>query len=163
TARTVIQVVRFEQSVRRYLEHTVPRLMMVLDPLPVVISDIEEGAPPAELEVPFSSKDASLGTHKIPLTRTVYIDRSDFREADSQGYFRSAPCKAVGYPQAPLPLGATSHAKDDEAGKVTRVYASFDKEGKSKKPQTYIQWVPEGSTRAEVRVHNQLFKSDDPM
>ncbi|PKS07417.1 hypothetical protein jhhlp_006020 [Lomentospora prolificans] len=161
TARTVIQVARFEQSVRRYLEYTVPRLMMVLDPIPVVIEDIKEGEP-IELEVPFSPKDPSFGSHKLPITRTVYIDRADFREVDSKDYYRLAPGKAVGLLQAPHPIIANSFDKDETTGLITKVYASFDKEGKAK-PKTYIQWVPEGSREVEARIYNQLFKSDDPM
>ena len=42
TAKTVIQAARFEQSVRRYLERSVPRLMLVLDPVPVTIEDLDE-------------------------------------------------------------------------------------------------------------------------
>ncbi|SPO07106.1 probable glutamine-tRNA ligase [Cephalotrichum gorgonifer] len=159
TARTVIDVKRFEQSVRRYLETTVPRVMMVLDPIPVVVSDVEESSP-LELDVPFSPKDPSFGSHKLAFTRTVYIDRSDFREEDSKGYFRLAPGKSVGLLQAPYPVHATSFDKDPETGLVTKIYAEFDKSGK--KPQTYIQWVPEGSRRVEARVHGRLFKSDDP-
>ena len=49
TAKTIIQIARFEQTVRRYLENTVPRLMLVLDPVPIVIEDLEETQ---ELEVP---------------------------------------------------------------------------------------------------------------
>ena len=158
TARTVIQVKRFEQSVRRYLEATVPRVMMVLDPLPIEIEDVPADAP-LELDIPFSPKDPSLGSHKVAFTRTVYIDRSDFREEDSKGYFRLAPGKSVGLLQAPHPVFATSFEKDAE-GRVTKVLARFDKEGK--KPQTYIQWVPKGSRTVEARVYNQLFKSDDP-
>ncbi|MBE3047098.1 hypothetical protein IMZ48_32165 [Candidatus Bathyarchaeota archaeon] len=158
TALTFIEVKRFEQSVRRYLETTVPRLMMVLDPLPVVVEDVPADSP-LELDVPFSPKDEKFGTHKLAFTRTVYIDRSDFREEDSKGYFRLAPNKSVGLLQAPHPIFATSFEKDAE-GRVSKVFARFDKEGK--KPQTYIQWVPEGSRPAEVRVYNPLFKSDDP-
>ena len=158
TARTFIEVKRFEQSVRRYLETTVPRLMMVLDPLPVVVEDVAEDSP-LDLDVPFSPKDPAWGSHKVRFTRTVYIDRSDFREEDEKGYFRLAPGKSVGLLQAPYPVFATSFERDDQ-GRVSKVLARFDKEGK--KPQTYIQWVPEGSRPVEARVYNPLFKSDDP-
>jgi glutaminyl-tRNA synthetase len=76
TAPSVIQISRFEQTVRRYLERTVPRLMLVLDPVPVVIEDADE----LEVDVPFSPKDPKMGSHKLKFTPTVYIDRSDFRE-----------------------------------------------------------------------------------
>lgn len=160
TNATVIQITRFEQSIRKYLERTVPRLMLVLDPVPVVIEDIgdEEGK---ELTLPFSPKNPKMGSHIVKLTKTVYIDRSDFREVDDPSYFRLAPGKTVGLLQLPYPIKATSFTKDDTTGKVTEVRAVFDRDGK--KPKTYIQWVgTDGSRRCEVRVHNQLFKSDNP-
>ena len=156
TAATTIQLARFDQSVRRYLERTVPRLMMVLDPVPVVIEDAEEGA---DLDIPFSPKNPAMGSHKLKLTKTVYIDRSDFREEDSKDYFRLAPGKSVGLLQLPYPIKATDFTKD-ESGKVTEIRAVYDKE--IKKPKTYIQWVPEGSRKVEVRMYNSLFKSEKP-
>lgn len=156
TARTIIPITRFEQTVRKYLEMTVPRLMLVLDPIPVTITDLDE---PVEIELPFSMKDPKFGTRKIPFTKTVYIDRSDFREEDSKEYFRLAPGKTVGLLQAPHPIKATSFTKDDATGLVTGVTAVFDK---GTKPKTYIQWVPEGSIEVEARIHSALFKSDDP-
>ncbi|RFU25982.1 hypothetical protein B7463_g10349, partial [Scytalidium lignicola] len=160
TARTIIQMSRFEQSVRRYLEKTVPRLMLVLDPLPVIIEDAETlSQEERTLNVPFSPKEPEkMGFHQIPLTNTVYIDRSDFREVDSKDYFRLAPGKTVGLLHIPYPIKAVSFSKDN--GKVTEVRAVFDKEGK--KPKTYIHWVPEGSLKVEVRIYDRLFKSDDP-
>lgn len=156
TATTSIDIKRFEQSVRRYLELTVPRLMLVLDPVPLVIEDAEE----MDLDVPFSPKNPKMGSHKVRLTQTVYVDRSDFREVDSKDYFRLAPSKTVGLFQMPYPVRAVSFTKDDTTGAVKEIRAVFDQEGK--KPKTYIQWVPEGSPSAEVRIHAPLFRSDDP-
>ncbi|KAI0429461.1 glutaminyl-tRNA synthetase-like protein [Xylaria sp. FL1042] len=156
TAPSVIQISRFEQTIRRYLERTVPRLMLVLDPIPVVIDDAEE----IEVDVPFSPKNPEMGSHKLKFTPTVYIDRSDFREIDSKDYFRLAPNKTVGLLQAPYPIKAVSFTKDDVTGQITEIRAKFDKE--TKKPKTYIQWVPSGSREVEVRIHNSLFKSEKP-
>ncbi|XWW93591.1 hypothetical protein V2A60_001525 [Cordyceps javanica] len=157
TARTFIQVERFEQSVRRYLEQTVPRLMLVLDPIPVTIQDHEETL---ELDAPFSPKDPSLGTHKLAFTKTIYIDRSDFRSVDGKSYYRLAPGKTVGLLQGPSPIRAVSYTKDEATGKVTGIQAVFDK---TTKPKAYIQWVPEGSMKAEARVYAPLFNSENPM
>lgn len=156
TAVTSIDIKRFEQSVRRYLEMTVPRVMLVLDPLPLIIEDAEE----MDLDIPFSPKDPQMGSHKVRLTKTVYIDLSDFREVDSKDYFRLAPGKIFGLLQMPYPVKAVSFAKDETTGAITEVRATFDREGK--KPKTYIQWVPDGSPNAEVRMYAPLFKSDDP-
>ncbi|KAM3506217.1 hypothetical protein MY10362_002485 [Beauveria mimosiformis] len=154
---TTIQIHRFEQSIRKYLEKTVPRLMMILDPVPVVIEDAEE----VEIDIPFSPKDPKMGSHKVKFTPTVYIDRSDFREEDSKDYFRLAPGKSVGLLHAPYPIKATSFTKDEATGKVKEIRAVFDKE--LKKAKTYIQWVgTAGSRKVEARIHNALFKSEKP-
>ncbi|KAL3477122.1 tRNA synthetases class I, catalytic domain-containing protein [Aspergillus californicus] len=160
TANTVISIARFEQNIRTYLESRVPRLMLVLDPVPVVIEDFETLTPEElDLDIPFSPKNPAMGSHNVGLTQTVHIDRSDFREEDSKGYFRLAPGKSVGLWKVPYPIKATTFTKDVD-GKVTEVRAVFDKSGA--KPKTYIHWVPEGSRKVEVRVHDPLFKSDEP-
>ncbi|KAK6579659.1 hypothetical protein PZA11_007895 [Diplocarpon coronariae] len=154
TSPTVIQLARFDQTIRKYLERTVPRLMLVLDPVPIIIEDAEE----LELELPFSPKIPAMGSHQVKFTKTVYIERSDFREVDSKEYFRLAPGKSVGLLQVPYPIKAVSFSKD--ADRVTEIRAVYDKEGK--KPKTYIHWVAEGSRNVEVRIHNSLFKSEKP-
>ena len=154
TAPTNIQLGKFDFFVRRYLERTVPRLMLVLDPIPVVVEDAEE----IELELPFSPKIPAMGSHKVKFTKTVYIERNDFREVDSPDYFRLAPGKSVGLLQVPYPIKAVSFSKKGD--RVTEIRAVYDKEGK--KPKTYIHWVAAGSRNAEVRIHNSLFSSERP-
>ena len=169
TALTNIQLVRFEQTVRRYLEQTVPRVMLVLDPIPVIIDDLPEDYL-EEIELPFSPKDPAMGNHIVPFTRTVYIDRSDFREVDSKDYFRLAPGKSVGLLKVPFPIKATSLEKDEATGEITKVHATYEKpeEGSAfKKPKTYIQWVAlsekhKSPIKAEVRIFSSLFKSENP-
>ncbi|OAA33610.1 glutaminyl-tRNA synthetase [Moelleriella libera RCEF 2490] len=157
TSTTTIMIHKFEQSVRKYLEKTVPRLMMVLDPVPLVIEDVE----PLDVELPFSPKDPNMGSHTVRFTPTIYIDRSDFREVDSKDYFRLAPGKTVGLLNAPYPVKAISFTKDEVTGRVTEIRGVFDKE--TKKAKTYIQWVgSEGSRKIEARIHNALFKSEKP-
>ena len=168
TALTNIQIVRFEQSVRRYLEQTVPRLMLVLDPIKVVIDNIAEDYS-EEVELPFG-KDPKIGVHSVPFTRVVYIDRSDFREVDSKDYFRLAPGKSVGLMKVPYPIKATSFEKD-ENGQVTLVHATYEKpvDGDSSKKSkvTYIHWIAESPNhkspiKVEVRAFNPLFQSANP-
>lgn len=161
TSRTFIQTARFEQSVRKYLETTVPRLMLVLDPVRlVVVGEPTAAACFAECCIPFSTKDPDWGGYIQPLTRTIYIDRADFRETAGEDYFRLAPGKTVGLFQAPFPVKAVSYTRCDTTGLVTEVRGVFDKEGP--KPKSYIHWVPEGSQRVEARVYAPLFKSDNP-
>lgn len=162
TANSIIEIKRFDQAIRKYLERTVPRLMLVLDPIPVVIEDADD-LDGTTITLPFSPKDPKMGSHDVKFTKTVYIDRSDFREEADPSFFRLAPGKTVGLLQVPYPIKAVSFTKDDATGKVTEIRAVFDKE--TKKPKAYIQWVSTeaaGSRKAEVRIYNSLFKSDNP-
>lgn len=156
-ATTIIQQARFDQTIRRYLDTKVPRLMLVIDPVRIVIEDAPEDY---EVDVPFHpNPKISMGNHKIKVTKTIYIEREDFREVDSKEYLRLAPGKSVGLLHIPYSIKATTFTKND-AGKVTEIRAVVDKE--TKKPKTRIQWVAEGSRTVEVRLHNRLFKSDKP-
>ncbi|KAL1895593.1 Glutaminyl-tRNA synthetase [Sporothrix stenoceras] len=172
TTKTTIQAARFEQSVRRYLETKVPRLMLLLSPVRVYIDNLDdlEGT---ELDIPFSSKDPSMGSRKLRLTKTIYIDASDFRTEDSPGYFRLAPGKTVGLLHVPFPIRAESYTEDETIGEVTDIHASLVR-GEGSKPKTYIQWVPghhwvneesrmvDNHLRINVRTYSPLFKSEDP-
>ncbi|KAF7588936.1 hypothetical protein BBP40_005014 [Aspergillus hancockii] len=159
TSLSLIQIARFEQSVRSYLEVSVPRLMLVLDPVRVVIQDIGdlEGQ---ELELPFSPKQPEYGSYKLRTTSAVYIDRSDFREVHSKEFFRLSPGQAVGLLYFHHPIKAVSFSKDPTTGLITEIQAVLVRDGP--KPKAFIQWVPEGSRKVTVRVHNPLFKSENP-
>ena len=143
--------------------------MVVLDPVKVVIDNLPDDYH-EEVELPFG-KDPSIGSHTVPFTDTVYIERSDFREVDSKDYFRLAPGKSVGLMKVPYPITATSFEKDESSGQVTVIHAKYEKpeEGAPppKKSKTYIHWVAESSKHnspipAEIRCFNPLFKSDNP-
>ena len=142
--------------------------MLILDPIPVIIDNLPDDYV-EEVEVPFG-KDPAMGVHTVPFTKTIYIDRSDFREVDSKDYFRLAPGKAVGLLKVPFPIKATTFDKDETSGLITNVHATYEKpeEGATfKKPKTYIQWVSSSSAhrspiKAEVRTFNPLFKSENP-
>ncbi|KAI1423223.1 glutaminyl-tRNA synthetase [Xylaria sp. FL1777] len=158
TALSHIQVTRFEQSVRRYLETSVPRVLLVLDPIPVVIQDI--GSLDGEELVMPLSKDPSMGSYKVKLTKTIYIDRSDFRTTSHEDFFRLSPGTSVGLLQVPHPIKAISFVEDETTGLVTEITASLDTTGQ--KPKAYIHWVPEGSRSVTARVYRPLFKSRNP-
>ncbi|KAI0650231.1 glutaminyl-tRNA synthetase [Trametes meyenii] len=167
TSATNIQAVRFEQVIRQYLEGAVSRLLMVLRPLKVTIENLPEDFL-LWLEKPLHPKVPELGSSKVPLTRTIYIDEDDFRLEDSKDYFRLAPGKTVGLFQAPWPITHVSHKTDPATGKVTEIVVRAENEGAPKKPKAFIQWVaehrPSGSPVIvdEARIFHQLFKSENP-
>lgn len=163
THNATIPTSRFDQAVRQYLELNTPRLMMVVDPLRVTIENLPEDYM-LEVEKPLHPKVPEMGSVPVPFTRTLYIDRADFRTQDSPEYFRLAPGKSVGLYQVPHPVTCTSYATD-AAGNVTELVCRYDPDAA---PKTYIQWVgehaPSGSPVRidEVRLFNPLFTSENP-
>lgn len=166
TATTTTEIIRFEASVRKYLENTVPRLMMILDPVKVVIDNLPHDYH-LPIMLPYKPGSPEMGEHVVQFTNVVYIDRSDFREKASDNYFRLAPGKTVGLLKVPFPITATSFEKDAE-GVVTVIHARYEDNGATKKPKAFIQWVAESPQHgspvklAEVREFESLFKSDNP-
>ena len=167
TSTTTIQVTRLEQTIRQYLENTVPRLLMVLRPLKVTIENLEEDYL-SMVEKPLHPKVPELGTSKVPFTRTIYIETEDFRLEDSKDYFRLAPGKTVGLFGAPFPITCTSYKTDPATGSVVEVIVKLENSGEAKKPKAFIQWVAEHAPSKspirvdEARIFHQLFKSDNP-
>ncbi|KAL9104286.1 MAG: hypothetical protein Q9163_000727 [Psora crenata] len=154
TALTNIRIARFEQTVRRYLEQTLPRLMLVLDPIPVIIDNLSDDYVEV-VEAPFG-KDPAMGVHKVPFTKTVYIDLSDFREINSKDYFRLTPGKSTGLLKVPFPIKATTFTKKmelpDLLRKFTQSMRGLKKAHLTRSPRPIFK----------VRAFNPLFKSDNP-
>lgn len=169
TTNSNIQVVRFESSVRKYLEDSVPRLMMILDPVAVILENLPEDYL-EEISIPFKPGTPEFGEHTVPFTRKIYVDRSDFREEASKDYFRLAPGQSVGLLKLPYNIKVTSYSKDPKTGLVTEIRAHYENDVAAyQKPKTFIQWIAEAPAQkspvrlAEVRLFEQLFKSDNPL
>lgn len=165
TAASNIELARFEQTVRQYLEGSAPRLLMVMKPLKVTIENLPEDYC-LMVEKPLHPKVPELGSSAIPFTRTIYIEADDFRTEDSPDYFRLAPGKTVGLFQAPHPITCTSYKTDPATGEVTELVCKLENDGPIKKLKAYIQWVAEHAPSAspvkvdELRIFHQLFKSE---
>lgn len=156
------QLQKFESTVRRFLEDTAPRLMMVLNPIKLVIDNVPDDYC-VPVQVPLHPKVPAMGSVETMFTKEVYIDADDFRTEDSPDYFRLAPGKSVGLFKAPFPVTCTSF-KSDATGRVTEIHCTLDNEGEFKKPKAYIQWVqaPGAVHVDEVRYFHPLFKHDPP-
>ena len=172
-ADSTVDQTRFDSAVRKHIELEVPRLMLVLDPLKVTIENLDEGYI-GEAVVPNGTKEKAMGERKLPFTKHVWIERSDFREVDSEEYLRLAPGKTVGLVKAPYAIRAMSFRKD-EGGRVTEILAEAvppdaagEGKGKKKGRLTYIHWVAESPkhhspmTISEVRNFGPLFQSAEP-
>lgn len=165
TSPSTLQITRFEQTIRQYLENAVPRLLMILRPLKVVLENVPEDYL-VMVEKPLHPKVPALGTSSVPFTRTLYIDADDFRLRDSKDYFRLAPGKTVGLFGAPAPITCTSFTTDAN-GAVTGLVCRLE-EASTNKPKAFIQWVAEHAPSRspvvvdETRIFHPLFKSDNP-
>ncbi|TID22521.1 hypothetical protein CANINC_003296 [Pichia inconspicua] len=167
TATTNIQVTRFESAVRQFLDVTTPRLMMIEKPLKVVLDNLPDDYEEL-IEMPYKPGNDAFGSRKIPLTKTLYIDQSDYRDEPTDGYFRFAPNQPVGLMRVPFNIKVKTVEYDDK-GVPTLIHAEYLNDPNThKKPKAYIQWVPESKKYnspvniAEVRIYNQLFKSENP-
>ncbi|QLG74381.1 hypothetical protein HG535_0G02640 [Zygotorulaspora mrakii] len=170
TSTTNIQVVRFESAIRKYLEDTTPRLMFILDPIEVIVDNLNDDYEEI-VKIPFRPGTPEFGERSVPFTNKFYIERSDFSEStDDKEFFRLTPNQPVGLIKVPHTVSFKSLEKDSN-GKITRIHVKYEndaKDVKTMKPKTYIQWVPVSSKYKspikvkETRVYNQLFKSENP-
>ena len=166
TNNSTIQINRFDQTVRQYLEMNTPRLMMVVEPLKVVIENLPDDFV-LHVTKPLHPKVPAMGQVSAPFTKTVYIDASDFRMQDAPDYFRLAPGKSVGLYQVPHPITCTS-VRTNEAGNVVELVCRYEQGPTPVVPKTYIHWVAEHAPSKspvhvrEVRLFNSLFTCENP-
>lgn len=166
TAKSTIDVTRFESKVRDYLDKTVPRTMVVMEPIKVTIENLPDDYV-EWVDVPNMPRNPDMGEYKVPFTKVLYIDASDFREQDSKDYYRLAPNKSVGLLHVKRPIRCVDVKKDSNS-KIVELVCHYENEGEFKKPKTYIHWVAEAPQfnspvqLDEVRVFEPLFKYANP-
>jgi glutaminyl-tRNA synthetase len=163
---TTIDIAKFDNVIRVYMENIVPRLMMILDPIPVVLENLPDDFS-SEITLPYKKGDPSFGEHVVPMTKHIFIEREDFRIEPSKNYNRLVPNGIVGLFNAGWPIQATSYSTDSE-GRVTEIRAKALNDGSKVKAKAYIQWIalsPKHSSPVklkQVRLFNPLFKSHNP-
>ncbi|AAG28798.1 glutaminyl-tRNA synthetase (glnrs), putative [Arabidopsis thaliana] len=164
---SMIHVSRLEHHIREELNKTAPRTMVVLNPLKVVITNLESDKL-IELDAkrwPDAQNDDPSAFYKVPFSRVVYIDQSDFRMKDSKDYYGLAPGKSVLLRYA-FPIKCTNVVFADDNETVREIHAEYDPEKKSK-PKGVLHWVAESSPgeepiKVEVRLFEKLFNSENP-
>ena len=164
--QNVIDVALLEHSVREDLNRTAPRAMAVLRPLKLVIENYPEGQS-EEFVTANHPDDPSLGTRRIPFSKTLFIERDDFMEDPPKKFFRLAPGREVRLRSAYF-VTCRDVVKND-AGEIVELRCTYDpatKGGDSpdgRKPKATLHWVSaEHSRDAEVRLYDRLFFNEDP-
>ncbi len=149
-----------EYCIREDLKLSCPRVMAVLDPVKLVIDNYPKGQI-EELTVPNNVENPELGSHTVPFSGELYIDREDFMEVPPKKYFRLYPGNEVRLMQAYFVT--CTEIEKDESGNVTVIHCTYDpatKGGDSpdgRKVKGTIHWVDAKSAiPAEVRLYENI-------
>jgi len=163
---TVIDVSALENCLREDLDKRAPRVMGILDPLKVVISNYPEGKT-EQLDAPNHPNDAKMGSRKLPFSKTIYIEKNDFMEDPPKKFFRLAPGKEVRLRYAYFII--CDEIIKDDSGNVIELHCSYDPDTKGgnapdgRKVKGTIHWVSaEHAFKAEVRLYDRLFNDPKP-
>ena len=163
---SMTDVAVLEHTVREEFNRNSPRRMAVLRPLKVVITNFPEGKV-EELDAVNNPEDPNAGSRKIPFSREVFIERTDFMETPPPKYFRLKPGGEVRLKYAYI-IKCDEVVLDD-SGNVVELRCTADLESKSgganssRKIKGTIHWVTaEHATDAEVRLYDRLFTDPEP-
>ena len=149
-----------EYCIREDLKMKRPRMMAVLDPIKLVITNYPENEI-EYLDVSNNQENEAMGTRKVPFGKVLYIEREDFMPEPPKKYFRLYPGNEVRLMNAYF-VTCTDYAVDQD-GKVTTVYCTYDPETKSgsgfsgRKVKGTIHWVcAETAEKAEIRLYENI-------
>ncbi len=149
-----------EYCIREDLKMTRPRMMAVLDPIKLVITNYPEGRIEL-LEVPNNQENPNMGTRRVPFARELYIEREDFMIEPPKKYFRLFPGNEVRLMGAYF-VKCQDYVTDAD-GRVTEVHCTYDPETKSgsgftgRKVKGTIHWVAAPAAgKVEIRLYENL-------
>ena len=164
----VIDASLLEFCVREDLNKTAPRVMAVLDPIKLVITNYPENHEEI-LIAENNPEDPSAGNREVPFSRELYIEQEDFKESANRKFFRLTLDKEVRLKNAYIIKGE-SVVKDTQ-GNITEIHCTFDKDSKSgsgseasqRKVKGTLHWVSaKHAISAEIRTYDRLFLHPSP-
>ncbi|TDI79488.1 MAG: glutamine--tRNA ligase/YqeY domain fusion protein [Bacteroidetes bacterium] len=164
----LIDVSHLEYNVREDLNKKAPRVMVVLKPIKLVITNYPEGET-EWLTTENNPEDEAAGSREVPFSRELYIEQDDFKEEANRKFFRLTLGKEVRLKSAYIIKGE-SVVKDDE-GNITEIRCSYDPNSKSgsgneasmRKVKGTLHWVSiKESLPVEVRLYDRLFTDASP-
>ncbi len=164
-ANSMVDVAQLEFSIRDDLNTKVPRVMCVMNPLKVTITNYDGSE---EIDASYYPHDVPKeGSRKLPFSKEIYIDRADFDENSPKGYFRLTPEQPVRLKYAYI-ISCKEVIKDAN-GNIVEIKAEYYPNSKSGedsssiKVKSAIQWVEATNAKSvEVRVYDRLFKNEAP-
>ncbi len=164
---SVVDIALLEHCVREDLNRRAQRVMGVLNPLRVVIENYPEDQE-EELEAINNPEDPSMGTRKVPFSRVLYIEKSDFMEDPPKKFYRLAPGREVRLRYAYF-IKCVDVIKDGKTGEITELICTYDPATRGgdapdgRKVRGTLHWVSaKHALSAEVRLYNHLFLKANP-
>jgi len=164
----LIDVSRLEACIREDLNKIAPRVMAVVDPVKLVITNYPEGKE-EWLEAENNPEDENAGFRKIPFSREIYIEREDFMEDAPSKFFRLSIGKEVRLKNAYIIKGES--VVKDSSGNITEIHATYDTDSLSgsgseaslRKVSGTLHWVSVShAVEAEIRLYDRLFTDEAP-
>jgi glutaminyl-tRNA synthetase len=164
----LIDVSLLEFCVREDLNKVAPRVMVVLNPVKLVITNYPEGQT-EELEAENNPEEETMTFRKVPFSKELYIEREDFQEESNKKFFRLTLGTEVRLKNAYIIKGE-SVVKDAD-GTITEIHCTYDEDSRSgsgteasqRKVKGTIHWVAiNHAVEAEVRVYDRLFSHESP-
>ncbi|MFH4969269.1 glutamine--tRNA ligase/YqeY domain fusion protein [Gaetbulibacter sp. M240] len=155
----VIDVSLLEFCIREDLNKTAPRVMAVLDPVKIVITNYPEDKI-EWLDAENNQEDESAGYRKVPFSREIYIERADFKEAAGKKFFRLTLDGEVRLKNAYIIKGESVVKSED--GTIQEIHCTYS-EDTEKKVKGTLHWVSiQHALEAEVREYDRLFMDEAP-
>ncbi|HZS11715.1 MAG TPA: glutamine--tRNA ligase/YqeY domain fusion protein [Nitrospirales bacterium] len=159
-----IEMAQLEHAIREDLNRHAARVMGVLRPLKIILTNYPEDRV-EDMDAVNNPEDPSMGTRRIPFSRVLYIDQDDFREQPPPKFFRLAPGREVrlryGY------IIKCVEVVKGPSGEVSELHCTYDPETRSGAPQaarkvkSTIHWVSAAhAVRAEIRLYESLLKTE---
>ena len=164
----LIDVSHLEFCAREDLNKVAPRVMGVLDPVKVIITNYPDGEE-EWLEAENNPEDESAGSREIPFSKEIYIERDDFKESANRKFFRLTLGKEVRLKNAYIIKG--EDVKKDAEGNIVEIYCTYDPKSKSgsgspeslRKVKGTLHWVSiKHAVPAEIRLYDRLFMEESP-
>ncbi len=163
---STVDVALLEHCLREDLNKRALRVMAVLDPVKLVITNYPEDQVEM-MDAENNPEDADAGSRQIPFSRELYIERSDFMEDAPKKYFRLSPGREVRLKHGYY-VTCTDVIKDD-SGHIVELHATFDPDSRGgwtddgRKVRGTLHWVSVAhAIKTEVRMYDHLFASEDP-
>ena len=162
----IVDVAKLENSLREDLNKKAPRVMGVLEPIKVIITNYPDNEI-EYLDAKNNPEDESAGKRKLAFSKEIFIDKNDFMEDPPKKFFRLSPGKEVRLKFAYY-IVCENVIKND-SGEITEIHCSYDPNTKGgmsedgRKVRGTLHWVSaQEFIEAEVRLYDRLFMSDNP-